>query len=312
MLTLIALIVAFVLGGLYAGRLVVLLHGWYQAARAKVRGWLHLTPIILLACATPFAPHRAEAQAAHPNEPAGYRPSRFLDGTRIPTGTATAAGYPLGQWYGAAIGSVSLVGGAYQTRFPAGLAAGVAPANFGGYDAQRRELSGIYLSEWIQIVGPTFENHPAGTKVGFLAVGRPVSGGENETFLFLTNPAGVQTFQSAFPMEIRQQGIPQPNGSVTRNLGQNVDRRALMTAGGWHHWEVALTLNTLGQADGTARMWIDGVLVLSYSNVVFRTAAYPRGFTLYKWNPTWGGKAGFTKRRTNYIQVRDLYLSGTP
>lgn len=273
--------------------------------------WSSLLGLALLACSVPTGPALVGQSLAHPHEPAGYRVSRSLTGASVPRGMPAPASQDYtGACYGSAVGNVSVVGGALQTRFPSGLTGGFGPANFGCYDVQHRELTGLYFSGWVQIVGSSYENQASGTKLGFFANGRNMQG-ENETFFFLVNPAARQGVQSAWAMEIRQQGIPQVNGSVTRNLTQNVDRRALMTAGSWHHWEAALSLNTIGQANGTARFWIDGTLVLSYSNVVFRTAAYPKGFTLWKWNPTWGGSGG-TRTRADYVQLRDIYLSGVP
>lgn len=249
--------------------------------------------------------------AGHPNEPKGYGFSRSLSGTAIPKGQPAPyqPGYT-GNCYGMPSGNLSVQGGAIQTRFPAGMVAGVGPANYGCYDFQNRELSAVYFSAWVQIVGPDYENQRSGTKLGFFASGRAMAG-ENENFPFLVNSAATQGLQSAFPMEIRQQGIPQANGSVNRNLTQNVDKRMLMTAGSWHHWEIVLTLNAMGQANGTARFWIDGIKVLDYSNVIWRTATAPKGFSLWKWNPTWGGSGG-TRTRADFIQLRDIYLSGLP
>jgi hypothetical protein len=58
-------------------------------------------------------------------------------------------------------------------------------------------------------------------------------------------------------------------------------------------------------------MWIDGTMVMDYSDVTYITRTTPRGFTMFKWNPTWGGSGG-TRTRDDYILIDHLYLSGLP
>lgn len=48
-----------------------------------------------------------------------------------------------------------------------------------------------------------------------------------------------------------------------------------LTPGEWHRVEVELRLNTLGQADGLIRLSVDGTRMISATDVVFRTTAYP-------------------------------------
>lgn len=57
------------------------------------------------------------------------------------------------------------------------------------------------------------------------------------------------------------------------------DSRGPYYRGDWHHIEAYFKLNSIvngkGVADGIARYWFDGVLVIDHSNVVMRTAQYP-------------------------------------
>jgi hypothetical protein len=186
--------------------------------------------------------------------------------------------------------------------------------NWGGWDERWQDRSGqkraIYVSISIKVDGRDFENQKVGTKVGFIAFGRR-NQGSNEGVFFLVNDAGRQEVESRFTLQFKQQGIRQVNGDIGRNLGQNVNRALLMTAGKWHQWEAVLQLNALGQANGILRMWIDGVRVMDYSNVVYVTPSAPLGFNLFKWNPTWGGSGG-VRTRDDYIDIDDIYLSGVP
>jgi hypothetical protein len=49
--------------------------------------------------------------------------------------------------------------------------------------------------------------------------------------------------------------------------------------GDWHHVEVYLKLNSIvngkGIADGSLQYWLDGTLLMSHNNVLFRTGQYP-------------------------------------
>jgi len=45
------------------------------------------------------------------------------------------------------------------------------------------------------------------------------------------------------------------------------------TVGVWHTYEVEVQLNTVGQANGWARMWVDGTLKVEHVNVQYRTTA---------------------------------------
>lgn len=310
MLTLLALLVAFILGGIYAGRLVVLLHQWYAAALAKVRGWLHLAPVLLLACATPFAPQRMDAQTAHPHEPAGFLPLASHNANTVPA----PGGSPW--WFAAGRLSVvrdSVRGPVWQTVFPAGLKGGLATVNVG----VRRfpEQRSLYFSAWVRFPGRDFEDQATGCKcLGFFGNADKTQG-DAQTYLMIPSYGAPQP-GTAFRWELRQQ-VP-----VVRNMPANVDRRNLVTVGSWHLIEAMFTLNTLGQANGTAQLWTDGVLTLDYRNIVWRTPAQPHGFFTWKWNDTWGGGNWVNpatgkselqiKSRPDAMQLDDIYLSGVP
>jgi hypothetical protein len=194
-----------------------------------------------------------------------------------------------------------------RTRFPAGLSSGGAPVNMGGWDAASTsagQKSKFYISLAVKINGTNYENQSAGTKMGFIAYGEPFSGGQN-TGYFLLNGNGSTSIGSAFAIRFVQQG------HVSRSLIQNVSRSPLMTVGSWHHWEAVFEINTLGQANGKLKMWIDGVQIMDYSDVVFANAANPQRFYAWKWNPTWGGIGG-SKTRQDFISLDHVYLSGIP
>jgi hypothetical protein len=81
--------------------------------------------------------------------------------------------------------------------------------------------------------------------------------------------------------------------------------------GSWQEYEIQLGLNTVGQADGVARVWWNGVLVLQYTDVVWRTTTAPSGFYGRRFDPVYGG-GGSTKTQTDYSQLADMYISAKP
>ena len=58
-----------------------------------------------------------------------------------------------------------------------------------------------------------------------------------------------------------------------------VDAAGANYKGDWHKVEVYFKLNSIvngiGQADGVAQYWVDGVLVIDRHNLMFRTGAHP-------------------------------------
>ena len=205
-----------------------------------------------------------------------------------------------------------------QMKFPRGWEAGRGPVNWGGWDAAgpgpKGQKSKLYLSIWLKLSGADYENQSVGTKMGFVASGlSPETKGQsgNQSLFFLKGK-GKQGIFSAFNVEFHQffpQQIHPPY--TTRFLQQNVDRRPLMTAGAWHHWEMVMTLNDVGQKNGSLDWWIDDTQVMRYNDLLFRLPGHELGFWNFKFNPTWGGMGG-RKTRDDFIDVDHIYLSGIP
>jgi hypothetical protein len=95
-------------------------------------------------------------------------------------------------------------------------------------------------------------------------------------------------------------------------MGQNRVDDPVFTFGTWHRYEYVMTLNDIGVANGTVRLWWDGVLILEYTDVVFRDAANPSGFYGRRSDPIWGGGGGSQRSRTDYLDIDHLYISGLP
>lgn len=196
--------------------------------------------------------------------------------------------------------------GVLSTRFRVGMLGGRGPANWGGWGTEwfpAGQMKKLYLSMWLKIVGDGYENHPTGTKMGFIAFGRDPSKGANEAF-FSMNGDGSQTPHNSLPLNFQQQGhIPRGRVIVTRHN---------ITTGAWHHWEAVFELNELGRRNGVVRWWQDGELILARDDMVYITPGNTNGFNLFKWNPTWGGRSGPVKERDDFVYIDHLYLSGVP
>lgn len=262
--------------------------------------------------ATAIHPVRADS---YPNEPPGFIPFAENDCSTVPDFPGSESSIK-GAWYSYPKSSRNLQvtddplapespPHVLTARFPRGLRGGSGPVDWGGWDKagfERGQKRKVYLSVWIKLDGSDFENHPTGSKLGFIAYGRARNHGRNEGFFSLLG-TGNQVPARAFRLQFNQQG---PVLRVVRpNRG-----RAIMTVGQWHHWEAVWELNTVGLADGTFRWWQDGVLIADYHDMRYLTPGNTEGFNLYKFNPTWGGQNGPVKRRGDSVSIDHVYLSG--
>jgi hypothetical protein len=256
---------------------------------------------------------------SHPNEPSGFIRFAEHNMSSLPSFPRTLGGL-MGSWYGHPQGDPDLVvvnpdtsapespPNTVRTRFFAGLQGGIAPVNMGGWDAAGTGAGGqkskLYVSVWVHILGPDYQNHPVGTKMGFIAYGEVVSGAQNQG-VFRLKGNGSTAPQHSFKLEVHQQN------HVNRVLGQNVNGASLMTTGTWHQWEWLVELNTLGQADGILKWWIDGTLIMDYSDMEYILPGFQTKFHQWRWQPVWGG-TGSVRTRDDFIAIDHVYMSGVP
>ncbi|MDZ4672882.1 MAG: hypothetical protein SGJ01_19245 [Gemmatimonadota bacterium] len=163
----------------------------------------------------------------------------------------------------------------------------------------------------IKLPSEGFENQSFGTKMGFIASAWSPERGAGTQSYFLLAGSGKQRVACNFPLHFHQETGSSREGGFAKKWHPNGGRGGVMKCGGWHHWEIVMELNQLGQANGTVRWWLDGEPVLSYDNLTYVYGENTNGFLQWKWNPTWGGTGG-VRTRPDDILIDHVYMSGVP
>lgn len=255
---------------------------------------------------------------SRPNEPIGYQRivESYMD-KLAPKASAPVAGWA-GVWEYSGSGMVlepatnvlTSSPGVLRTVFGSSLHAGRAPTGlltWSGTQSVPKLYRKVYFSQWVK-VGTTagFQNNPVGTKFGFFSYGQNLTKTRNQSFMILKGN-GASSVMTAMEIRFSQQGIVARDLIPNRNISQ-----AKLTTGVWHQVELVLETNSsAGVADGKFKMWLDGVQIHDWSNMVYLTAGNTRKFQGYNWNPTWGGMTG-VRTRTDNIWMDHLYISGIP
>ncbi len=265
----------------------------------------------------------AAGGGSYPNRPSGLTP--VIHNTFA--GATLSASGDLGAWAGPVYGgenfaivrdgsSPARVPAVAQIRWPAGLAAGNAPTRFDGWDklsddfSQNTRYRKIYVSMWVKIPSPDFENQNTGTKLWYLAHGNTRQ--QNADFLMLSGTYAGTSVMPAMKIAMYISPADEAVFPGSQEYGQNVDTRPLLTCGSWHQVEVYMDQGTVGRADGTLQVWVDGTKVTDYTQrVKFLDPAYDftQGFYNLQWTPVWGGTGG-RKSRADYIRLAELYAAG--
>ena len=202
-----------------------------------------------------------------------------------------------------------------QVDFEAGTQPGYDDADqsvraFGGWttadEADNTEYGEFYESTWFKIPTPDFETQEIGVKIlGYWGVGMNNTNTiASQLYSIMRGSGAGTTVMSAWNLDMYQQDV------VSSYLPQNVNLSTMITAGTWHQFETYMKLNDIGEPDGIWEWWLDGVLIGDYTNVVFRTAAYPSGFWGRRMDLVWGGAGGAAKTRNDYVWFDHMYLSG--
>lgn len=183
-----------------------------------------------------------------------------------------------------------------EATFPLGFAGGRGPIQT---DFLTTTTPGrLYLAFWLKLSNNWDGHSSYVNKVLHIWIN-----GSNRVYLTLT---GIDTLP--FTPRIALQGVNE--SPISRNLGPNKGNQGKIFRGRWHLWEVELKANTLGQADGIARWWLDGVAMGEYTDINYLPANAPKDWwETVSWNPTWGG-AGDIVPSTQYMWIDHIYVAG--
>lgn len=97
----------------------------------------------------------------------------------------------------------------------------------------------------------------------------------------------------------------------TNMNGYSSSNQFEIVRGQWYHIEVQQQMNTPGTADGILRVWIDGTLVMEYTDVtIYDGTATNPGWSMVDWEPVFGGGGGVSVPADQYMWVDHIYASG--
>lgn len=178
-----------------------------------------------------------------------------------------------------------------EGRFPMGM-----PGGRGPFRMDRRfdrAVSAVYMCTWLKVSGNFTDNGNVGTKFGFLLTPYKSGQGQLNHYFNLTKRLGIN-LQSA-------------GGRLNRLMFANY--QTLAHLGEWHMVEWLVVGNTRGRADGTARIWVDGALLLDVTNVRYFFPDQDAAFEGVTWNPTYGGGLNPVPQDL-YMWIARWYISG--
>ncbi len=181
-----------------------------------------------------------------------------------------------------------------RISFPVGFNGGDAPATM-WYDFPGTRPRELYVGFWLKVSNP-WQGHSSGVnKIAFIT-----SGGTQDALI-------PEVFGQAAPYRIRiaisELGVNQ-NAAYQGWLDPNVTD-VVPTLGVWHRIEIYAKYGTNSSSNnGTVKLWMDGTLLMTYSDINFNYD----GFDGWKFSPTWGG-VGDTKTEDDYYEIDHVHTS---
>ena len=107
--------------------------------------------------------------------------------------------------------------------------------------------------------------------------------------------------------EMRESDGGDPNSSTR---APNVFGNASIAVGQWHQVEYYYKINDIGptQANGVFKMWRDAGLIISETDIRWRSDQNPTKFFLFQVTPVIGGIGG-SRSTDDFMRIDGLYLS---
>ncbi len=186
---------------------------------------------------------------------------------------------------------------AIRAFYPAGWSGGAAPGHAGTTFGGLGTFKTVYVGYWAKY-SLNWVNHISNyTKEFYMgANGQP---GQVFTLVSASSDDGTVPL---VPRVCLQAALG-TDGIFMPNLVPGVT----VTRGQWFYFEVVLTGNTAGNADGSIDWFINGVHVGSRSAIKFTTAA--TAWTLLSFDPVYGGTGGSVPAN-QWLDIDHVYLSG--
>jgi len=273
-----------------------------------------------------------QPEPAHPNEPPGFTRFYENDYTLAPAeGVENDNGAAIdGCWWkfdpdnnidvSSDASAPSGDGLVLDLRFPLGQPSGSGPGVVQEWDqcgdSSNTDDSKIYVDFTIKLAGgpngnlADWEQHPVLTKIlGFWGSGRNDQGANASDMYGHVWASGGSTFSSSWSPSWIMSHFP----PGARGFSQNANPTKQIVAGRWHRMEILMEMNgSPGSTDGILKWWIDGTLVLNYSDVTYNSSGSPSGFYGRHNSPTWGGSGASPKTREDHIYYDHMYMSAVP
>jgi hypothetical protein len=181
-----------------------------------------------------------------------------------------------------------------QITYPAGLIGGSAPGQQDhGIHNNPTEFYGCI---WVKY-SSNFVGSPSGVNKILYVWTDDRSGGLPAIYLS-AQAVGSGNFQP----QIRTQdaGYQDLTPNVSGQTGYTFSRNA------WVKWEWYLKVNSPGQSNGIARVWMNGTQVSEYDNIYLSPGSTQHHWTDYQIAPYWGGMGGILSA-AQYLYIDHLY-----
>ncbi len=243
----------------------------------------------------------------HPNEPAGFTPILTQPCETALAGTADAASGWWGESAGIELvedGTARLGRGFWRTTLPDGACCDQlyreAWRDF--RDGGGTTYTSLYVSMWIR-QSSNWVPHPVSSSLFMLMVDQVDDQGATVGYDGWTGTM-VMRFAQADNRGYLYASEP------AQEIAQPEEYDAGSWLGEWAHYELLAQMNTGNNADGTARLWVNGVLVMDTSEAVFATATLGPahefvGLVLLHY---YGGDGGSSDLQ--HEDIDDIYISG--
>jgi hypothetical protein len=219
---------------------------------------------------------------------------------------STTASYGPGEdgWWDSDNGALAIVQDATAPQSPSnvarmtfsgGMSGGYAPSTL----ERQVNATTLYVAAWVKF-SSNWQSHLSGVnKILHFWIG-----GGNKLVITAAGYDPVGPLTGRISLQGVVSGGNNNDGGITGTYESNLQ----FVRGAWTKIEVIAVANTSGAANGSVKLYLNGVLATQCSGIKFTNDTNP-GFTLFSWAPVWGG-TGDTVSSTMYEYMDHVYISG--